>query len=911
MQLQEKAHRILQQPVCDDCLGRQFAQLLSGMTNVERGRLLRTLIAMSIDKEHYEGDLEMSNFHDFKFHKLEMKSKMEKKKCAVCEDIFENLDKFVDRVVKASKKYEFSTFLVGTKLSFELISREENLWERVGIDYCEPIKAELNREIGKLFEKKSKAKYHSRPDINFIIGIPEGKVDVQINPLFIYGEYQKLIRGIPQTKWPSKKYKTSIEEIMAKPFMTATKGKGHRLHGCVAGNTNILLDECSLPISELEVGWKNHRIVTFNEKEKTIETSPIEDFMKINMETFKLKTKETGREIVASKEHPFYTPKGMLPLANLKKGDLVAINPAEPLEYSDLEEKIIVTEKSIMKVVERYIPTSYKLKIISELKERGLLPLKMNSKDIFILTRVLAFLFGDGTVRYIRKRDVGLEFYGTDADLKEIQNDLIKMNFYSAISKRKGKTTALIDYYGNRKEIKGTGIFRLTCYSKSLWTLLVALGVPVGNKTTSDFELPEWIKNADKGLKKEFLATLLGCEMDMPRLDKRKHNRKSFNTPRFSMNKIEAKLDNMLKFMSGLKIILSEFGINTLKIRLVPYTTRKDGNKSIKVILDFNNNFENLISLYSKINFRYCKGKESYSKYVLEYLLMKKHITDKRRGLFKKALELHKKGLMLSKIHKTLGIDYVSKKDLWLWLHRAKLENIKVPNSFPDFDVWLANAKKGLDGGLVWETIESVEQIGRQTVYDLTVPKNHNFFANGFLVSNCGREDIDARCLGWRPFVLEILEPQKRKINLKSLAKKIGKGIKVRNLRLSNIEEVRRIKEERADKTYRAIVICEDIKKDDLKKLQQLKEIKQKTPERVLHRRADKFRHRKLKTLKAKYVSNKKFELTMKCEAGLYVKELISGDNGRTVPSVSSILGQPCICKELDVIGIHHARSKK
>ena len=182
----------------------------------------------------------------------------------------------------------------------------------------------------------------------------------------------------------------------------------------------------------------------------------------------------------------------------------------------------------------------------------------------------------------------------------------------------------------------------------------------------------------------------------------------------------------------------------------------------------------------------------------------------------------------------------------------------------------------------------------------------------GHKLHGLGREDIDARCLGWRPFVLEILEPKKRALNLKALTKRVGKGIKIKSLKLSNIEEVRRIKEERADKTYRAVVICENISRKDLDKLRTLVgEIKQKTPERVLHRRADKFRHRKLKSLKTKCVSSKKFSLEVKCEAGLYVKELVSGDNGRTVPSVSSILQQSCICKELDVVAIHHSKAKK
>ncbi len=169
-----------------------------------------------------------------------------------------------------------------------------------------------------------------------------------------------------------------------------------------------------------------------------------------------------------------------------------------------------------------------------------------------------------------------------------------------------------------------------------------------------------------------------------------------------------------------------------------------------------------------------------------------------------------------------------------------------------------------------------------------------------------GREDIDARCLGWRPFVLEVLSPRRRKMEIKKLAKKIGRGVKVRNMRLSDIAEVRSIKEFRAEKTYRALVACEKpVTKKDLKKLGQLKLISQKTPERVLHRRADKYRKRGVRSVKTKMLSGKKFLMEIRGEAGLYIKELVSGDSGRTQPSVSQLLGMKCECKELDVIKIH------
>ncbi|MGB4611299.1 MAG: tRNA pseudouridine(54/55) synthase Pus10, partial [Methanothermobacter thermautotrophicus] len=52
-------------------------------------------------------------------------------------------------------------------------------------------------------------------------------------------------------------------------------------------------------------------------------------------------------------------------------------------------------------------------------------------------------------------------------------------------------------------------------------------------------------------------------------------------------------------------------------------------------------------------------------------------------------------------------------------------------------------------------------------------------------------------------------------------------------------------------------------------------------------------------------------ELIIKGEGGLYIKELISGDSGRTEPSVSSVLGVPARCVALDVLEVGDEPSEK
>jgi len=178
-----------------------------------------------------------------------------------------------------------------------------------------------------------------------------------------------------------------------------------------------------------------------------------------------------------------------------------------------------------------------------------------------------------------------------------------------------------------------------------------------------------------------------------------------------------------------------------------------------------------------------------------------------------------------------------------------------------------------------------------------------------------GREDIDALMLGTgRPFVLEIEAPRIRSINLEELEKSTNKSaegkVEVKNYRLSSKKEVIHIKGKAKDsiKKYRALIEFEEpVAKDKIVILEKEfhdRIIKQRTPTRVSHRRADKIREKKVFSIQNKKISEREFEATITCDGGCYVKELISGDNKRTKPSVSEIVGINAICKKLDVIEI-------
>ena len=181
-----------------------------------------------------------------------------------------------------------------------------------------------------------------------------------------------------------------------------------------------------------------------------------------------------------------------------------------------------------------------------------------------------------------------------------------------------------------------------------------------------------------------------------------------------------------------------------------------------------------------------------------------------------------------------------------------------------------------------------------------------------FHLHGSGREDVDVRMLGnGREFVIESVDPRKRKINLDELQSAINTSdsISVSGLRYSSKKEVIRIKSSAFNKSYRAKVLSDS--PIDSERLGNAalnltgKDIYQRTPLRVTGSRSDLVRKRQVLSCQPESVSRNEAVLAIKAEAGTYIKELIHGDGGRTQPSLSSLYGEELKVLELDVIWIH------
>ena len=202
---------------------------------------------------------------------------------------------------------------------------------------------------------------------------------------------------------------------------------------------------------------------------------------------------------------------------------------------------------------------------------------------------------------------------------------------------------------------------------------------------------------------------------------------------------------------------------------------------------------------------------------------------------------------------------------------------------------------------------ESVEQLTAPVVREAMDGADATFHG-------AGREDVDALMLGTgRPFVIEVDEPRRRQVDTDELEAEVndfadGK-VEVEGLRLATHRMVERVKEHPASKTYR-LEVTFDVPIDRASFEGALRDldgatISQETPKRVDHRRASKTRTREVYAIDGDLdAGGHGATLEVHGEGGLYVKELVHGDEGRTEPSLATLVGIEVTVTALDVLAV-------
>ena len=258
MELSKKAQEMLEAyPLCDSCLGRQFALLGYGLSDQKRGEIMKLMLtmknhqlALSGKKEGFSnlrilassGSFEMAT----KILRNMRKRSKKKSECYLCKGLFKSVNVLVQKALAALEAYEYNTFLVGIELPNIVEEREDEFKANFEVSHGESMRNEFSREIGKkIVLATNKLADYKKPDVVILVKPFIGEVIIQLNPLYVRGEYKKLVRDIPQSKWfcrscrgegcpkcggTGKLYEESVEEIIAGPLLNKTGGENVAFH---------------------------------------------------------------------------------------------------------------------------------------------------------------------------------------------------------------------------------------------------------------------------------------------------------------------------------------------------------------------------------------------------------------------------------------------------------------------------------------------------------------------------------------------------------------------------------------------------------------------------------------------------------------------------------------------------------
>ncbi len=324
--------------LCDSCFGRLFRKEIKDGTNSQKGQSIRKQL-------HHP---ERTSPHD----------------CWLCEGLIDEIPHFTKIIADAVKDYEFETFLIGSKIDEDIQENEQHLWKHLKLEDAEPIKMEINREIGKILEPQlGKTVDIPNPEIMAVIDTAYDIVSLQITSLYIYGRYKKLQRGIPQTKWPcqicrgkgcrkcnytGRLYETTVEELVAQKALELTKGTGESFHGSGREDIDALMLGTGRPfVLEIKNPKKRNINLTLLEKETNQTTKN-----KVEITSLRFSARDEIARIKA---------------AEFRKTYRVTLEATQPLN----KEKLIKVAQTLQgKLIKQLTPTRVVHRRANKIRER-------------------------------------------------------------------------------------------------------------------------------------------------------------------------------------------------------------------------------------------------------------------------------------------------------------------------------------------------------------------------------------------------------------------------------------------------------------------------------------------------------------------------------------------------------------
>jgi tRNA-splicing ligase RtcB len=449
---------------------------------------------------------------------------------------------------------------------------------------------------------------------------------------------------------------------------------------------------------------------------------------------------ESGDEVKATADHPFWTPAGMVPLGQLEAGDRVGVVGFDGVPYQQSADEVVVSEADFVAQWARHGKGEGGNGLgqaLAFLQANELLPLRYSSPAMPHFCKLAGFISGDGNSHFNSEGKGVTSFYGQPADLESIRGTVAALGLTASRLYTRDREHCIQTPYGECQFETTENHFKVV--GSSFAVLLSCLGVAVGNKAEQDSEPPVWLDDAPPWQKRLFLAALFGAEMTTP-APVSGHGT-IFGAPTLSMNKRKRCEASGRRYLEKLSEWLAEFGVKTQSLLTDAAPNSKSGEETVRLRLVLCNDSENLLALWSRVGYEFNSKRSARASQAVQYLKHKeRHLAGRAtaaRGIVALASAGTRRRDIIEQFLPTVNQRFIERA-----LYSGREFTPRVAEEFPTFKEYCEEVTEGLpESPMVWERIASIEPVEDfdELVYDFTVAHpDHNFIANGFVVSNCG-----------------------------------------------------------------------------------------------------------------------------------------------------------------------------
>jgi len=231
---------------------------------------------------------------------------------------------------------------------------------------------------------------------------------------------------------------------------------------------------------------------------------------------------------------------------------------------------------------------------------------------------------------------------------------------------------------------------------------------------------------------------LFGTELTKPV----KHDKQGYATPSLYLYKRKRLVKNGIDFLNEISKLLEEFKIKAIVEIEKSKIITKSREKNVKLILRISSKLDNIIQLWEKIGYEYHKERKRLASEALLYLKFKRIFLKNKKETLKKAiLKKKEEGKTTEEILQN------SKKKLLhgvlkstFYKKEQKNTDVRISLKFITPEEFIQPKTFNPTSQALWVKISAIKILNyKGWVYDFTVShEDHNFIANGFILSNCG-----------------------------------------------------------------------------------------------------------------------------------------------------------------------------